>query len=163
MFVLGHIGIGRTVIGESGRRLPTIPLLFGMLLPDLIDKPLYYAHLSSVISCTRTFAHTGVFLLIVLAFGLARRSRATTAVGVGIATHLALDCFLDGVNSVIQGGIGSGVIAFVWPLLGWQFVVHDTTAWNHLMTVLSLPVMVSEVIGGLLLAAEYLRSRARPA
>jgi len=66
MFVFGHIGIGRALIGRWRHTLPLVPLTIGMLLPDIIDKPLYYARVWPFISCTRTFGHTGAFLLLLL-------------------------------------------------------------------------------------------------
>jgi len=159
MFVLGHIGIGRRLVGSRGRRLPAVPLLLGMLLPDVIDKTLYYAHISSFISCTRTVAHTGIFLLTVLAIGCLRRSRSATALGLGIATHVMLDCVLDFLNAGLGRGIGSGLIALTWPLYGWHFVIYDTTPWNHLMGVLTWPVMMFEAVGAILLSWEWWRHR----
>src|SRR5438067_10091840 len=95
MFVFGHIGFGRTMIGSKGRSLPALPLVVGMLLPDLIDKPLFYWHVSSFITCTRTFGHTALFLGSLLGLAVMRRSRVWLALGVGAATHLALDGLLD--------------------------------------------------------------------
>ena len=42
MFVLGHVGIGTRVLGGLRQRLPARWLILGCLLPDLIDKPLFY-------------------------------------------------------------------------------------------------------------------------
>src|SRR5438067_10478379 len=113
MFVFGHIGFGRLLIGSRGRSLPALPLLLGMLLPDVIDKPLYYAHISSFISCTRTFGHTGLFIAAVLVFAYVRRSSALLALGVGMITHVALDCLLD----VLASDERSALTALTWPFL----------------------------------------------
>jgi hypothetical protein len=155
MFVLGHIGIGRRLVGFRGRALPTLPLLLGTLLPDLIDKPLYYLHLSRVVSCTRTFGHTGLLLALVLGLAYLRRSKALLALGLGMATHVALDCLLDFLTSDSR----SALIAFAWPLLDLHFATVDMSVLDHLRRLFTLPVMVSELIGLGLILWEYSRSR----
>src|SRR5947207_14340366 len=95
MFVLGHIGVGRRLVGSRGRALPAVPLVLGTVLPDLIDKPLYYAHFSNFISCTRTFGHTGLLLALVFGCFVVKRSNGWLALGLGMSTHLLLDWTLD--------------------------------------------------------------------
>ena len=155
MFVLGHIGIGRLLVGSRGRGLPALPLLLGMLLPDLIDKPLYYAHLSSVISCTRTFGHTGLFVALMLVLAYARRSSAFLAVGLGMATHVALDCLLD----LLVSDTRSALTALAWPFVDTHFSTFNMSVADHLRRLLVTPVLVTEVIGLGLMAWEYWRSR----
>src|SRR6267143_777482 len=43
MFVFGHLGVGSWVIARRVRAEQLAWVLFGTLLADLIDKPLYYA------------------------------------------------------------------------------------------------------------------------
>jgi len=155
MFVFGHVGIGRLVIGPRGRALPFIPLLIGLLLPDLIDKPLYYAHLSSFISCTRTFGHTGLLAILVLLIAAARRSSALLAVGLGMATHLALDCVMDFWSYDTR----SAWTALTWPLGGWHFAVVEISVVDHLKRIFVAPVMLTELMGLIVLAWEYRRAR----
>src|SRR3954466_140383 len=95
MFVFGHVGVGRALLSRWKARLPVIPLAVGMLLPDLIDKPLYYSRLWSFVTCTRTFGHTGLLLLALTGFAAALRSRTLAALSAGMATHLLLDCAFD--------------------------------------------------------------------
>src|SRR5580704_10954240 len=103
MFVFGHIGIGRTLAGPWRRRLPAFPFIVGALLPDLIDKPLYYSRIWEFVSCTRTFGHTGLLLALIGAVAYLTRSRGLAALALGVATHLVLDCVLD-----VFGDEGSG-------------------------------------------------------
>src|SRR6185312_7307809 len=100
MFVLAHLGIGLELARPWRRRLPVKPLLLGTLLPDLIDKPLYYGlawatgrrgYAIGLISGTRTFGHTVLFAAAIAAYAAARRSKAAAAVALGCATHLILD------------------------------------------------------------------------
>ncbi len=155
MFVFGHIGIGRTLVGSRGRGLPALPLLLGMILPDLIDKPLYYAHLSTFISCTRTFGHTGLFLALLLLLAYARRSSALLALALGMTTHVALDCLLD----LLTSDTRSALTAAAWPFLDTHFAIVDMSVADHLRRLLVTPVMVTELIGLGLIGWEYWRSQ----
>jgi hypothetical protein len=155
MFVFGHIGIGRLLVGSRGRGLPALPLLLGMLLPDLIDKPLYYAHISDIVSCTRTFGHTGLFVALVLILAYVRRSSILLALGLGMATHVALDCLLD----LLASDRGSALTALTWPFVQTHFSIVHLSVADHLRRILVAPVLVSEAIGLGLLAWEYGRSR----
>src|SRR3989442_7737282 len=67
MFLLGHLGIGLGLAWVLSRKSPTRIdyrlVLFGAILPDLIDKPLaYVTGLDS-----RIWAHTFLFLFAILA------------------------------------------------------------------------------------------------
>jgi membrane-bound metal-dependent hydrolase YbcI (DUF457 family) len=159
MFVFGHIGIGRLLIGSRGRGLPALPLLLGMLLPDVIDKPLYYAHISSVISCTRTVGHTGLSVALVLLVAYVRRSSAFLALGVGMTTHVTLDCLMD----LLTSDTRSALTALTWPFLDTHFAIINMSVTDHLRRILVKPVMVTELIGLAVIAWEYWRSRHAPA
>jgi hypothetical protein len=159
MFVFGHIGIGRQIIGSAGRRQPVLPLVFGMLLPDLIDKPLYYARLSTFISGTRTFGHTGLFLGLVLLVAYAAHSRTWLAIAIGMATHGGLDCVID---AVAGRWPGAAFTALTWPILYRHFAPSDfRSPWEHLLSLWTEPIVVFEVIGLTLLAWEYWPPRRR--
>src|ERR1700733_5728748 len=100
MIFFGHLGIGLKTAQPFRRDLPLKPLLLGTLLPDLIDKTLYYglsfatgrrgAELR-LISGTRTFGHTILFTLALGAIAARRRSKTLAALALGSATHLFLD------------------------------------------------------------------------
>ena len=73
MFLLGHLGIGRELVKPFSKGLPLAGIFLGTILPDLIDKPLYYSLAVithkwgselGLISGTRTFGHTAAFLLL---------------------------------------------------------------------------------------------------
>jgi hypothetical protein len=164
MFVLGHVGFGRAIIGSRGRALPLVPLVVGIMLPDIIDKPLYYLHLSPFISCTRTFGHTGLFLLLLVTIALIQhrrspgpsgagtRARVWIALAAGAATHGVMDGFLD----MFSSGRSSTLIAFAWPFLDTHFFSYPfKTPLDQLWQILKAPVLICEFIGGLLLWREY--------
>src|SRR5438046_1788161 len=100
MFIFGHLGIGTKLVTSWGRKFPLFALLIGTILPDVIDKPLYHglAYVighdearQTLISGTRTFGHTALFLGIVVAIAYLKNSAALKAVGLGISTHLLID------------------------------------------------------------------------
>jgi hypothetical protein len=156
MFVFGHIGIGRKLAQPWSRRLPAVPLIIGMLLPDLIDKPLYYARISGFFSCTRTIGHTGVLLGAIALAAVFARSRVLAALALGVATHLALDCFGDLFNNEPS----SAWIALTWPVLHTRFASYYIPSIQvHLERLWVAPTIVSEMVGLALLGWDAWRVR----
>ncbi len=94
-FLLGHLGIGLGLAWLLSWRTPARIdyrlVLFGALLPDLIDKPLGYA----LGLQTRLWAHTFLFLFGILALSFVPSLRWWRLVGFGVATHLLLDEIWD--------------------------------------------------------------------
>ena len=129
MFILAHIGIGQTLAAPFSRDLPKRPLILGTLLPDLIDKPIYYggvllygrtAMATSLIAGTRTFAHTAIFLLILCIIAALRKWRAMSALALGVAPHLLLDNLGNPfAPHVLDAAFRT--VTLLWPLQGWYF------------------------------------------
>lgn len=146
-------------------RLPAWPLYLGCLLPDLIDKPLYYGiGQTALLAGTRTFGHTGIFLLATLACALVARRPAVTAVAAGVATHFALDIC----GELVTGADPESSIwlAFFWPAYAARFpVAHFRNLIEHMeVSAQSAYVVVGELIGGaILLTAWIKRLRSRRA
>jgi hypothetical protein len=159
LFVLGHVGIGTRLLDRL--RLPAGPLFFGCLLPDIIDKPLFYLvgpGTWPLVMGTRTFAHTGIFFLLLLGAALATRSAALRAVALGVGTHLLLDLGSDLVSfPPIEDATSLSVF---FPLLGVRFPVapFKTLREHLLLNATSSYVLAGEVIGLVLLIQ---RSRAK--
>src|SRR5437870_12327016 len=90
MFLLGHLGIGLGLAWllswKSPTRIEYRFMLFGAILPDLIDKPL--AYITGLDS--RLWAHTFLFLFAILALSFVPALRNLRLVGFGVATHLLL-------------------------------------------------------------------------
>ena len=148
------MGIGRAFIGARGRALPFVAFAVGALLPDIIDKPLYYAHVSDYVSCTRTFGHTGLFVVALAAIAFATRSRTWAALAVGAATHGLMDIGLD----LFSSDRSSAFTALTWPFLGTHFYQRPfRTPVDQLRQLWQAPVLVCEVIGLALLLWEYRR------
>jgi hypothetical protein len=164
------------MLGRWRERLPALPLFFGCVLPDLIDKPLFYGllavrgHVEGLITGTRTFGHTGLFLLALSAAAALVRPRGAekksffsaplAAVAVGVATHLLLD-----IGGELFGGAQPDTSiwpAIFFPALGVRFpVAHFGSLLEHLqITAQSAYVLAGEAIGGaILLRAWLLRKR----
>jgi len=170
MFVLGHLGIGGRLLRPWGA-LPRRALLLGCVLPDLIDKPLYYSLVLAtgkragelgLISGSRTVGHTGILLVLLLFAAALRRSPALLAVALGVVTHLLLDGLGDLVYSTPLEH--SMALAIFFPLLGVRFPVmpfRDVS--EHLFSVLQNPyVLAGELIGFVLLLDDWRNRRAPP-
>lgn len=181
MFILGHIGVG----SRLGRLVPaarapevTPWLVLGTILPDLLDKPLYYAlALASggdaarmgLITCTRTVGHSALFaLLLWLAFAAAGRRAAGLALFIGMATHWLLDLGGDTTGFVLArlGLIAkapgfSSLRALLFPVVGRHFGrMPYHTPGEHLRGLAQAYTIAGELIGGALLFGQW-RARRR--
>lgn len=127
MFVLGHLGIGSFIAKPWRTGLPRRALLIGTLLPDLIDKPLYYLasawsgeHGYGIITGTRTFGHTAIFNLTLASAMFLSKSKTLAALTLGVATHL----LLDGIGDHFKGSLVS--IPLLWPFTEQVFPIIPT-------------------------------------
>ncbi|MFL5313390.1 MAG: hypothetical protein ACJ79H_23400 [Myxococcales bacterium] len=166
MFLLGHLGIGSWAAARRVRAEQLGWLLVGTLLPDLIDKPLYYALVLvtgrrgaelGLVTGTRTFGHT---LLLLVALWLLAPRRIGTPLALGMVTHLALDELGD-VLGLFFPALGTrphpGTIsAILFPLLGARFPVSPfRSALEHLASLENAYVLAGEIVGVLLLAWQW--------
>lgn len=168
MFVFGHLGIGHKLaspwVGKSRRAaLSHRWVLFGTLFPDLLDKAIYYIYSWSthrrgaelgLISGTRTFGHTAVFLLGLSIIAFLKRSKLLVALSVGIATHLVLDNWADYIHNY------STIEALLFPFLGFRFpIIPFENVGDHLHSFLSPFFFATEGAGIFLLCWDYWRYR----
>ena len=158
MFVLGHMGIGSRLASPWAAKLPRTWLLFGTVLPDLIDKPLFYANVwlhsreaaaESLICGTRTLGHTGIFLFLLLLATAAVSSKRKgfaplAAVTIGAATHLLLDNVGDRIEGVSDS---SAFKALIFPFSGSFGGVPFDGPVDHLRSHLRPFTIGSEAIG----------------
>jgi hypothetical protein len=150
MFLFGHVGIGLglawLLAWKSSARVDYRLVLFGAILPDLIDKPLGIALGLE----TRVWAHTFLFLFAVLALGLVPVARNARFVGFGVATHLLLD----------QIWVQPRIV--LYPAFFWMFppAAFDPSFWFDVL--LRDPyVQAGEIIGAIILIAFALAHRIR--
>jgi hypothetical protein len=164
VFALGHLGLGKKIAAHAYRRFSRVErraFFLGALLPDLIDKPLFYIPFwltgrrgaaAGILSGTHLFAHTALFLLALVVAALLTRSRAARAIAVGVATHFVLDCV----------GLSMGLGTLLWPLFGWRFPAYPfSNLGQHLATVLNPVTLAGELVGGAILLWDYSRARRR--
>jgi hypothetical protein len=166
MFVLGHLGIGSWMAARRVRAEQLGWLLLGTLLPDLVDKPLYYALVLAtgrrgaelgLVTGTRTFGHT-LLLVVVLWLVVPRRIGAPLALG--MITHLALDELGD-ILGLFVPALGTrphpGTIsAILFPFLGRSFPVSPfRSALEHLASLENVYVLAGEIVGLALLAWQW--------
>jgi membrane-bound metal-dependent hydrolase YbcI (DUF457 family) len=166
MFVLGHLGIGLQVAKPVRRGLPLKPLLLGTLLPDLIDKSMFYGlwltdrhgYAAGVISGTRTLGHTLLFTGSLAALAAARRSKVLAALALGCATHL----FLDVVTDVVTRTTDYSLQVLAWPFLGWRFPGYFYSGFGEHLSRIRQPFFIAtELLGALFLILEWRRVRLR--
>jgi hypothetical protein len=166
MFALGHLGIGKKLAARPFRRFSPVErraFFVGALLPDLIDKPLYYVPAwltgrhgaaAGILSGTHLFAHTGLFLLLLAVAGLITRSRPLEALAIGVATHLVLDFV----------GLSMNLGTLLWPLFGWRFPTYPfRSLGEHLVTIFNPITFIGEVLGAAILGWDYRQARRRTA
>jgi membrane-bound metal-dependent hydrolase YbcI (DUF457 family) len=163
MFLFGHLGIGSKIISPLTRGLSRKAVLIGTILPDLIDKPLYYG-LSAItkkqgsdlgiISGTRTFGHTALFLLLLTLISIARKSKLFAALALGTASHLLLDSWLTLFGPKIHHDHFQ--IVLLWPWKGWNFPVIPYHGLGEHLSIISRPDLYwPELIGLAILLWDY--------
>ncbi len=162
MFVLGHLGMGKWLAARPFRQFSRAgkrAFFAGALLPDLIDKPLYYGWSwwtgkrgaeAGLISGTHLFGHTGLFLVTIGAAALLTRSHWVRALAIGVVTHLALDFV----------GLSMDLRTLLWPLFGWHFPSYPfASVTQHLGTMFRPVTFAGEVLGAAFLCWDYRTAR----
>jgi hypothetical protein len=159
MFVLGHLGIGAQIFRPWIRRLPPKAFWLGALLPDLIDKTTYYS-LSwktgltgialPIIHGTRSFGHTGLFLL--SAYGLAwtRERPFFLALSWGILSHFVLDWISDQWIG-FPHAFTLSYLPVLWPFNGEFPISPHPSLTQHLLGVQKPFFIITELLGGFLI------------
>ena len=180
MFLLGHIGIGSRLARPLVAREALPWLVVGCVLPDVLDKPLYYglslptgkhAQELGLISSTRTFGHTLLFAMLcwllmsrvsLRAAGLAGRGFALFA---GLLTHLLLD-----VGGQVWGPIADRITGtpplpiigpttlegVLFPLFGPHFPIAPFHSFGeHAASLTNSYVVFGELLGGALLLLDW--------
>ena len=164
MFAFGHLGLGKKIAARPYCRFSLVErraFFLGALLPDLIDKPLFYIPFwltarrgaaAGLLSGTHLFAHTGLFLMALVIAALITRSVPIRAVAIGVATHVVLDCV----------GLSMGLGTLLWPLFGWRFPAYPfRNLGQHLATVLNPVTLAGELFGAAILWWDYRKARRR--
>src|SRR5207237_8158394 len=124
----------------------------GALLPDLVDKPLFYIPFwlthrpGDLLSGTHLFAHTALFLLVLVIAARLTRSPPVRALAIGVATHLVLDCV----------GLSMDRGTLLWPLFGWHFPTFPFRNFGHHLSMILSPItLAGEVLGAAILLWDW--------
>jgi len=148
VFLLGHLGIGLglawLVAWRSPGKCDYRLVLFGAILPDLIDKPLGYMLGLE----TRLWAHTFAFLVAILAVSFLPPSWPLRFVGFGVATHFLLDRLWETPRIIL------------YPAYGWAFnpAIFDSERWFDIL--FHDPyVQAGEIVGAAILMLFLWRNR----
>ncbi len=166
MLIFGHIGVGKFFIQLWQKCLPMRLVVLGTLLPDLIDKPLYYVQVLftgkrglelGLISGTRTIGHTLLFFILLVLVARITKSRSLFIVVLGVFTHLFLDNFLEPFREL---EIYSSRIALLFPLYGFRFPVASfSNLEEHLLQHLTFLDILGECIGASILLFGYYKKK----
>lgn len=158
MLPLAHLGIGLKLAQPFSRGLGKSWILAGAILPDVLDKSLYYGGTvlgyatgaGHLIAGTRTFGHWALTTLVPAVGAVVFRSRAAAAFALGLATHLLLDSFLYPTPEAV-----------LWPLLG-PFPSPPFISWReHLNAYSSFLPLALEGLGVIFLIDEWGLKRLR--
>lgn len=164
MLPLGHMGIGIVMLWPLVSSLSVRWVFLGTLLPDLIDKPLFYGATFLQqqfgfeifrVPGTRTAGHTGIFLFLIMVMGFRVKSAPLMAISLGMVSHLILDVMGDSLELFDQAATAKAIL---YPFLGTDFSsVKPPTVATHLAdSVRTYYVWTSEVLGSVLLAVFYI-------
>jgi inner membrane protein len=113
-------------------------LVIGSLLPDIIDKPIGHMFLGN----GRVFAHTLLFLLLLIVVGTIVYRRNKHLWGLSLAAGVFMHLFLDTMWLAPH--------TLFWPFLGWVFEREDYSDYWHRLFQLLLShrtEAICEIIG----------------
>lgn len=129
MLLLGHIGI--TAFVSSMLYLPILGGVVGVLLPDMIDKGLFFLGFAP---CGRFIAHSIFFPPVagLVAYIITRNKKFALAIALGASLHLLQDMHDN--------------VPFLYPLKYYAFID------NCQVKIKGTPyIIATEIIGGLIL------------
>ena len=107
MLLFAHLGLTMAAAQLARKALkPSMAFVaLGSMLPDLVDKPLGWIVFGTP-AMGRIYAHTILFLLVLLAISALTRSNQLASMSGGVTTHLVLDTMWN------------SPVTLLWPLLG---------------------------------------------
>ena len=118
MLIFGHLGFARLLAEPFRRQRPLSLLLAGSLLPDIIDKLVFYV--SDFSPGTRAVGHTLLFATFI---ACAEKSRSKKwmrcPLAFGISTHLICDYVGD--FFAMPSSYARNLKILLWPALGKTF------------------------------------------
>ncbi len=155
MLLFGHLGITLAatqtfeMLSQGKKKFTELIdyrlVLLGSMLPDIIDKPLGGLVFKATLGNGRIYAHTLIFLLLLVGTGIffwvKYKRPGVLALAGGSFFHHILD------------GMWRFPGTYLWPLYGWSFPKGDPEGWfwQWVESLLTDPwVYVSEIVGGII-------------
>ncbi len=157
MFIFGHLGFARLIAKPFDKLMPLGTVLLGSLLPDIIDKSVFY--FLNLAPGTRSLAHTFIVLLFVATIEKRIvKAWSRCALACGVFTHQFCDYVGD--LLVVPEVFSRDIKIFLWPAL---CILFPSTA--HLSAVeqalrMTEPYFMTTEIAGLFLLI-FLRTSVR--
>jgi membrane-bound metal-dependent hydrolase YbcI (DUF457 family) len=137
MLLFAHLGLTLATARFIGKADLAF-LALGSMLPDIIDKPLGLIAFGSP-SMGRTFAHTLLFLLLLIGLSIYTRDIRLKSMSWGVLAHLALD------------SMWNSPVTILWPLLGDFPEVHRLDTLSYLEAIFSglrnPGILIPELLG----------------
>jgi len=158
MLLFGHLGITlaaaqtfeKVMLSQGKKKFTELIdyrlVLLGSMLPDIIDKPLGGLVFKATLGNGRIYAHTLIFLLLLVGTGIffwvKYKRPGVLALAGGSFFHHILD------------GMWRFPGTYLWPFYGWSFPKGDPEGWfwQWVESLLTDPwVYVSEIVSGIIL------------
>ena len=146
MIFFGHIGITLLMVflifALLKEKIDYRFLIVGAILPDLIDKPIGHYLFYSTFQNGRIFAHSVLFLLLIVVVAVIAERRYRF-MGVSILA-------LGSIAHITEDEIWREPVTALWPLLGWEFPkldLHDYSGYIWYQLLHNPSAYVPEIIG----------------
>lgn len=167
MLFFGHVGIGEFLTRPFSKEVPVKAVLLGTVLPDLIDKTIYYlpslltgrhgANLG-LISGTRTVGHSFLFLILFALFSFKTRRPFLIGIALGMFSHIPLDVLADYFRDrdIVSYPEADPIYAYFFPLLGFRFpVIPYESMGQHAAKLFDKTIIATELLGLGLLVLKF--------
>ncbi|MCM1566710.1 MAG: metal-dependent hydrolase [Dehalobacter sp. 4CP] len=157
MIFFGHLGLTGLAAKAAEKSLGNIQIDYrivfvGSILPDLIDKPIGRFLFAETFHTGRVFAHTVLFLFLLLGIGYYRWQRYRKNGWLVLAGSCLCHDIFDAMWVIPQ--------TFYWPLYGPKFYASTEASWLQAdwIKLMTDPASYVPEIAGLLIILYFLRN-----
>ena len=156
MFIFGHLGLGRLLAEPCRIQRPMSLVLFGSLLPDIVDKSIFY--ITGSMPGTRSLGHTLLFVICIATIeGRRSGNWKRFPLAFGIFTHLIGDYVGD--YFALSASFSRNLRILLWPILGESFPATPHLNFSQQAIRLTGPYFLSTEILGICVLALFARPR----
>ncbi|UWG96436.1 metal-dependent hydrolase [Dehalobacter sp. DCM] len=147
MIFFGHLGLTGLAAKAAEKSLGKITMdyrvvFIGSILPDVIDKPIGRILFAETFQTGRVFAHTLLFIVLLLGIGIVRYYLCRKNGWLVLAGSCLMHDVFDAMWLIPQ--------TFYWPFYGLDFYAPPNSAWikSGLLRLISDPTLyIPEIIG----------------